>query len=163
MSMNSTMGRVRSADWAAESPVERPSLRKRASGGFTRVVIAFCIGISATLAWQSYGDAVREIIASRYPQFAWLAPHAPAAPPASAATVPPVVSADPQELKTMSLGLAAVRQRVDQLTASQDQTIRDLTMKLQAAKQEILDRMSMLSPQSATPLARKPAPPAPLH
>ena len=104
---------------------------------------------------------MREIIASRYPQFAWLAPQAPAAPPASAATVPPVASADPQELKTMSLGLAAVRQRVDQLTASQDQITRDLTMKLQAAKQEILDRMSTLSPQPATLPARKPVPPAP--
>jgi hypothetical protein len=160
MSMNSTMGRVRSEDWAAEPPVVRPAHRKKASGGFTRVLIAFCIGISATLAWQSYGDVAREIIAERYPQLAWLAPQAPITLHAPATIVPPTASADPQELKTMSLGLAAVGQRVDQLTVSQDQITRDITMKLQAAKQEILDRISVLSSQPTTPPARKPAPPA---
>jgi len=42
----------------------------------TRVLITFCVGIAATLAWQSYGDAARQIIASSYPQFGWLAPQA---------------------------------------------------------------------------------------
>jgi hypothetical protein len=163
MSMNTTLGRVRSADWAAELPVERPA-RKQASRGFTRILVAFLLRISTTLAWQSQGDAAREIIAKRYPQLAWLAPQAPGALPAPAAIVPPIGAADPEEIKTMSLGLAAVRLRVDQLTASQDQITRDITVKLQAAKQEILDRISVLSPPPATPPARKPAPPpAPLR
>jgi hypothetical protein len=158
MSINTTMGRVRSTDWAAESPVAPPA-RRQASWGFTRVLVAFGIGISATLAWQSHGDAAREIIAERYPQLAWLAPRSPTAAPVPVAQ--PVGSADPQEIKTVSLGLAAVRQQVGQLTASQDQITRDITMKLQAAKQEILDRISTLSSQPAAPPARKPAPPSP--
>jgi hypothetical protein len=55
MSMNSAMGRVRPVDWPAEPPVVRPAFRKQ-SWGFTRVLVTFCVGISATLAWQSYGD-----------------------------------------------------------------------------------------------------------
>lgn len=156
MAMNSTLGRGRSADWAAEVPATLPAFRARRSGGFGRVLIGFCIGISATLLWQSKGDAAREIISKRYPQLAWLAPQAPAALPAPAAVVPPIGAADPQELKTMSLGLAAVRQRVDKLTAGQDQISQDLAMKLQAAKQEILDKISVLSPPPAP--ARKPGP-----
>jgi hypothetical protein len=157
MATNSTMSRIRPMDWAPEPPVVRPAHRK-AWPGFTRVLIAFFIGISATLAWQSYGDAAREILARRYPQLAWITPQVPVAAPVP--NVPPIGSADPRELKTMSLGLAEVRQRVDQLTASQDQITRDITMKVQAAKQEILDRISVLSPQPAAPPARRPAPPS---
>ena len=41
-----------------------------------RFLIAFCVGVTATLAWQSYGDTAREMIASSYPQLDWLAPQA---------------------------------------------------------------------------------------
>jgi hypothetical protein len=48
--------------WPAEPlrPVDRdarPSLGKRTSRTLTRFLITFCIGVAATLAWQSYGDA----------------------------------------------------------------------------------------------------------
>jgi hypothetical protein len=159
MPTNSTLGRVRPPDWAAESPVGRPALRKQSSPGFARVLIAFCIGIAATLAWQSYGDTARDIIVRRYPQLAWLTPQVPVMLPSPATIVPPIASSDSGELQTMSLGLAAVRQRVDQLTASQDKIARDITMTLQAVKQEILDKISVLAPQPATAApARKPAP-----
>src|SRR5262249_35392968 len=108
-------------------------------------------------AWQSYGDAAREIIAGRYPQLSWLAPQAPAAPPAPATIVPPISSLDPQELKTISSSLAATRQRIDQLAASQDLITRDITTRLQIAKQEIIDKISALTPQPAAS-TRKPAP-----
>ena len=58
-------------DW---SPNRQPSLRKRASRALSRFLIAFCTGVAAILAWQSYGDAAREMIASSYPQLSWLAP-----------------------------------------------------------------------------------------
>jgi hypothetical protein len=50
--------------------VVRPpsSLGKQASFALTRFLIAFCIGVAATLAWQSYGDAVRKMIASSSPR-----------------------------------------------------------------------------------------------
>jgi hypothetical protein len=65
-------------------------------------------GVFATLAWQSYGDAAREMIASSYPQLGWLAP--PAAPDASS---PDLQELKAIELKAMSTDLAAVRQSVD--------------------------------------------------
>jgi len=141
------------ADLLAELPMG-PALRKR-SRPFTRFVITFGIGVAATLAWQSYGDAAREFIANSNPQLGWLAPRPAAASAASAAMVPPTPAADPQELKAMSLGLAAVGQRVDQLAAQvaagQDQMTRDITTKLQAAEQDIL---SKIAAPAAAPASR---------
>src|SRR5207245_2437913 len=53
---------------AGEPSVGRLPSRKRPS----RFLITFCIGVAATLAWQSYGDAARETISSAYPQLGWL-------------------------------------------------------------------------------------------
>ena len=60
----------------------------------THVLITFCVGVAATLAWQSYGDAARQNVANAYPQLGWLAPRleAQAAP-----------SPDQQRLKTQHL------------------------------------------------------------
>jgi hypothetical protein len=124
-----------------------------------RLLIAFCVGIAATLAWQSYGDTARAMIAGSYPQLDWLAPHLADAQAAPAAVVPPGTS--PEDIKAMAFSLAAMRQRVDQLAASQNQITRDITAKVQVAKQEILDKISAPSPQPATPPARKPTPQAP--
>jgi hypothetical protein len=55
-------------------PNGRSSIGKRALIALVRFLIIFCIGVSAVLAWQSYGDPVREMIASSYPQLSWLAP-----------------------------------------------------------------------------------------
>ena len=56
---------------AGEPSVERLALRKR--GSFSRVLTTFCIGVAATLTWQSYGDAARQIIASPIRSFpGWL-------------------------------------------------------------------------------------------
>jgi len=77
--------------------------------------------------------------------------------------VPSISSTDPQELKAMSLNLAAVRQKVDLLAAGQAQMTRDFTTKLQAAEQEILDKISVPPSQPAAAPVRKPAsPPLPL-
>src|SRR5260370_27118041 len=95
----------------------RPSLRKRASRAFTRYLIAFFIGVTATLAWQSYGDAARDMIVNSYPQLGWLAPQAqpfaPSAPETIALVAPAVPSFDQQQLSAMSLDLDAVRQSID--------------------------------------------------
>jgi flagellar hook-basal body complex protein FliE len=126
-----------------------------------RLLITFCIGVAVTLAWQSYGDAAREMIANSYPQLSWLAPQAAVAQTAPDAIAPTTSSLDPQQLKEMSADLAAVRQKVDQLAAQvaagQDQMARDFADKLQAAEQEIVATISVPSPQPAT--SRKPAPP----
>jgi hypothetical protein len=127
-----------------------------------RLVIMFCLGVAVTLAWQSYGNAARELIANSSPQLSWLAPRTAVAQTASTDTIAPTTSSpDPQELKAMSADLAAVRQKVDQLAAqvadSQEQMVRDFAAKLQAAEQDIL--ATMPSPQPAVAPVHKPVSP----
>jgi hypothetical protein len=127
---------------------------------FARLLITFCIGVGAALAWQSHRDAAREVIASSIPQLTWLAPHT-APDPNTPAAPPP----DHHQLEAVSLDLAAVRQSVDQLAAmrqsvdriatGQEQMTREIT-KLQVTEQYILDRMSVPSPRPAPAAARKP-------
>jgi len=38
-------------------------LKRRGSTGFTRYLLAICIGVAATLAWQSYGETTKQMIA----------------------------------------------------------------------------------------------------
>jgi hypothetical protein len=141
---------------AGEPSAPRLAPRKRP----LRFLIAFCLGVAATLAWQSYGDAAREIVANLSPQLGWLAPQAAVAQTAGVADAAATASLDQQQLNAMSLSLAAVRQRVDQLAAQiaagQEQMTRDFTMKLQAAEHDILEKVSA-PPAAATP-ARRPAP-----
>jgi hypothetical protein len=110
---------------------------------FVRVLMIFFIGVAATLAWQSYGGAAREMIAGWSPHLGWLAP-----PPAPA-------SPSPEQLVAMSRGLAVIRQNVDKLAA-------DIT-KLQAIQQGVPDRTSASSPSPAVAPARRPVsqPPPP--
>ena len=38
---------------------------------FVRYLVAICIGIAGTLAWQSYGEATKQIIATTAPELGW--------------------------------------------------------------------------------------------
>jgi SPOR domain len=60
-------------DLVASTP---SSLGKQAWFVVAGFLIAFCIGVAATLAWQSHGDAVRKIIANSSPQLHSSAPQA---------------------------------------------------------------------------------------
>src|ERR1700674_1919305 len=51
---------------------QRPSIGRRIFRTVTRFFVAVLIGIGATLAWQSYGDAAKEIGVARAPSLAWL-------------------------------------------------------------------------------------------
>ena len=139
----------------------------------TGILVTFCSGIAATLAWQSYGDAAREMIANSYPQLGWLAPQPPPtaqnAPDVIALAAPAAPSPDQQQLNAMSLD--AVRQSidriaasqeqiarsVDRLTAGQEQMTREIT-KLQAVEQYVLYKNSEHSPRPALAPARNPVP-----
>src|SRR5258705_1331034 len=100
-------------------PNERSSLGKRALLTLVRFLIIFCIGVAATLAWQSYGDAAREMIANSYPQLGWLAPQAKpvaqSAPDVIALAAPATPSPDQQQSNVTSLDLDAMRQSIDQI------------------------------------------------
>jgi hypothetical protein len=166
-------------DWADlksdDFPSGRPSLQRRSLRALTRFLITFCVGIAATLAWQSYGDAARQIIASSYPQLGWLAPQpaptAQNAPDVIAPTAPAAASPDQPQLSAMSLDVDAVRQSLDRIAAAQEQMTRNVDQlavgqeqmtreiaKLQAIGQYILYKNSEPPPQLATPPARKPVP-----
>jgi hypothetical protein len=45
--------------------------KKRGSGGFARYLLAICIGAAAILAWQSYGEAAKQMFAAKAPELGW--------------------------------------------------------------------------------------------
>src|SRR5262249_36274653 len=108
------------------------ALGRIAPGAPVRLGIAFCVGIAATLGWQTYGNGARRMAASWSPRLGWLAPAATDASNAAA------MSAD---LAALSHSLATVRQSVDRMAA-------DVT-RLQAAK-----------PPDSAALVRTSGPPA---
>src|ERR1051326_4029141 len=162
----------------ADNPLlpARPSFGKRAARAFIRYLIACCLGVGGTLAWQSYGDAAKQTIATWGAEHglptAWLSngegtnanPPRPermqAVAAAHALGRPDGSASDLQQLKTMTLGLAAtlttMRERIEQLAGGQAQTASDIT-KLQAAEQEIRQKISALAPRPAVAAPSKPA------
>jgi hypothetical protein len=131
-------------------------LKSRGSGGFARYLVAFCIGVVATLAWQPYGEVSKQIIATRAPELGWspqakqmiaswvqqlgwtkpsagpentavqAAPVAQTAPETVAPKAPAAPSIDPEQVHQIALDVAALRQNVEQLTADQDQMAREM-------------------------------------
>src|SRR5215470_3622467 len=113
-------------------PNGRSSFGKRALFAVVRFLIFFCIGVSATLAWLSYGDraremiasqsyggAAREMIASLYSQLSWLAPQAepvaPNTPDVIGLALPSASSHDQQQPNAMLLDVEALRQSIDRI------------------------------------------------
>jgi hypothetical protein len=45
--------------------------KRRGAGGFTGYLLATCIGVAATFAWLSYGEAAKQIIATKAPGLGW--------------------------------------------------------------------------------------------
>jgi hypothetical protein len=152
---------------------KRPSLVARAARRVTRFLIVLCIGVATTLAWQSYGDLARAMIAISYPQLGWLAPEAApvtqtAPPDMAAGAAPPAPSADVQQLKELSLslkelslGLDAVRQSVDQLAAQVAAGQRQMAGDIAKLQAEISPPPQRAAAAPAAAPARKPVPPTP--
>jgi hypothetical protein len=147
-----SLGLGQKNDWPS-----RPPAGKRSSRRLTRFLITFCIGVAATLAWQSFGDEARRIAADSSPVLGWLAPQAaPLAQVASdqpTATEPATPSPDLRRLRAALLDLAAVRQSVEQLAAQNQQMAGDIAT-MQAAQQVILRKVSPPPP----PAPRQAAP-----
>jgi hypothetical protein len=152
--------------------------KRRGSRGFARFLLAICIGVAATLAWQSYGEATKQIIATRAPELGWspetkqmiagwvqqlgwtkpsagpentaVRPSALETPQAAmvaqttpenvAPKAPTAPSLDPAQVQQMARDLAALRQNVDQLIASQNQMARQMA-RLQSDLVDILLKM----------------------
>jgi hypothetical protein len=45
--------------------------KRRGSRGLARFLLAICIGVAGTLAWQSYGDSAKQIIVTRASELGW--------------------------------------------------------------------------------------------
>jgi hypothetical protein len=71
MGMSATTSTTLS-EFSVGEPITDNLVRVRpASQGFVRYMLAICIGIAASLAWQSYGQTAKRIIATRVPELAW--------------------------------------------------------------------------------------------
>ena len=151
-------------------------MKRRGSRGFARYLVAICIGVAATLAWQSYGDAAKQVIATSAPEFGW-SPGAkqmiaswvqqlgwtksPAGSEKQVApvaqTAPAAPSIDPGQVQQMARDLATLRQTVEQFAAGQDQMARQIT-RLESAVAEVIVKMPAPPPQPPAAPARKPTP-----
>jgi hypothetical protein len=148
--------------------IER-EMKKRGSRKFTRYLIAILIGVAATLAWQSYGESAKQIIATRAPELGW-SPETkqmiatsiqwigwtkPSAGPEKQVPEPttPSFAAGQQQ---MTQDLAALRQTVEQFAGGQDQMAREMR-RLESAVAELNAKIRE-SPQPSVAPAPKPMP-----
>ena len=155
-------------------------MTRRSSRGFARYLVAILIGVAATLAWQSFGDVAKQIIATSAPELGsspeakqmiansiqrlgWSKPpvvESKAAPVAQ--TAPATPSIDAEQVRQMARDLATLRQTVEQLAAGLDHVTSEIG-KLESADVEILAKIPPAPPPPrpiAAP-ARKPTPIAP--
>jgi hypothetical protein len=150
-------------------------MKRRGSRGFVRYLVAILIGIAATLAWQSYGDAAKQVIATKGPELGWspeakqmIASWTPGwkKPPASPEKIapetavpkaPPAPSLDPAQVQQITQSLAAMRETLQELAGSQGSMARDVA-RLESAVAEILLKIPEPPPQSPVVPARKPTP-----
>ncbi len=153
-------------------PVRSPE-KQRSSRGFTRFLVAICLGIAGTLAWQSYRDAAKQIIATTAPDLGW-SPEtkqmiassiqwlgwtktSPGPETTAVRTVAPTTasSLDSAQAQQMVQSLATLREMVQQLTVSQDQTTREIA---KLASVVMLTKLPEPAPQPSAAPASKPAP-----
>ena len=144
-----------------------PSIGRRMFRAVTRFFVAVLIGVGATLAWQSHGDDAKQIVRTWVPSLGWLlppngpvssqnvalpqsAPVTQSAAPASAITAGELV----QQLEPITRDLTIVRRSLEQLAAKQEQMTQNIAT-LQAAEQDIRQKMSSPPPSRPAP-ARKP-------
>jgi hypothetical protein len=158
-------------------------------GRFARYLVAILIGVVATLAWQSYSDAAKQVIATSAPELGWSpgtkqmiavwvqqlgwtkppavsekqsAPLTQTATETGAPKAPTAPSIDPEQVQRMARDLATMRQTVEQLAAGLDEVNREIG-KLEVADEEILQKITS-APPAPRPIAapaRKPTPTAP--
>jgi cytoskeletal protein RodZ len=181
------------SEFFVDKATDNPARPRPASRGFARYMLAICVGVGATLTWQSYSQATKQIIATRAPDLGW-SPEAKQTiaswveqlswtnPPAGAeiATAPPSVpetaqaatvaqtapyaskasaSLDPQQVQQLALDVAAVRQSVEQVAASQTKMAAEINNLLETDMEIFLKIPT--SPQPPAALSHKPIPAAP--
>jgi hypothetical protein len=126
-----------------------------------RTFIAILIGVGATLAWQSHGDAAREMLLTRAPTLApalaWLLPVSTTKSPVVAATTTDPAQQLAQQLGPLASNLYVVRSSVEQLAAKQEQMAQNIVA-LQAVEEDIRQKISSAPLPPAQPAASIPQP-----
>lgn len=125
----------------------RPSIGRRIFRTVIRVVVTLLIGIGGTLAWQSYGEVAREIVAARAPTLARLLP--PTGWPASSNQAQPAYN------------LETLRLNIEQLAARQDQMAQNFAALL-AIEVDIRQKMAF-TPATAVAIPAPSQPAAPVQ
>jgi hypothetical protein len=129
--------------------IVRPSIGKRMFRTLVRFSITVLIGIGATLGWQSYGEAVKDMLAVEAPMLGWVLSSVPTTRPSAVS----VTSADQmRQLAPLASTLDIVRRSVEQLAAKQELMAQNIAA-LRAADGDL--RQKTLS----APAALTPAPP----
>jgi len=132
---------------------DRPSIGRRMLRSLTWFSIAALIGVGATLGWQSYGDAAKEMVIAQAPTLAWLLSISNTKPPVAATTSPGPV----QQLEPLAFNLDIVRRSVEQLAAKQEQMAQNIAA-LQAIEEDIRQKMSSTPPSPPPQAASIPQP-----
>jgi hypothetical protein len=139
---------------------ERLPARRRISRAFTRFLVTILIGVGGTLAWQSYGNAAKEMAMAQAPALRGLLSVLPTKPPAVAASANPA-----QQPGFSASSLDALRRSVEQLAARQERMAQNVVA-LQAIGEDIRQKMSF-TPASVPAVLTQPAapvaPPKPPH
>jgi hypothetical protein len=155
-------------------------MKRRGSRGFARYLIAICLGVAATLAWQSYGKATRQIIATGAPELGW-SPEAKQmiatwvqqlgwTRPVESTAVPPsapetqqaalATQAVPQDVAPKAPVPSIDPKQVHQLAVDLA-ALRQIVERLAAGQERILEKISALPlPRPTAVPARKPPPTA---
>ena len=152
------------------------AMERLASRGF-RYMVAICIGVAAIVAWQSYGEAAKQIIATKAPELGWspeakqmitswvqqlgwtkppvveskAAPVSQTAPEVVAPKAPAAPSLNPQQVQQIEAEIAAVRQAVERVRATVEQ--------LAASQDQMMREFDRLQAANEEILAKIPTPP----
>jgi hypothetical protein len=139
-----------------QPPNRQPPLGKRALRALAPFLRTFCIVVAAILAWQSYGDAARQMIAHSYPEFGWLAPrHAGTdqkAPDTMALAGSAARDPEQQRFDEVLSDLHAMRLSLDRIAAGQElitRSIDEIATSIAAGQ----ERMTRSADQTATSIA----------
>jgi hypothetical protein len=150
-------------------------IKNRGSRGFGRYLFAILIGVAATMAWQSYGESAKQIIATRAPELGW-SPKTrqiiatsiewvgwttrPSGGPEKQAplaqTAPTNPSLDSGQLHQMTQSLVGLQQTIEKLAGGQDQIAREVR-RVESAVAELNAKIPE-SPQPPVAPAPKPIP-----
>ena len=126
-------------------PTDRPSLARRSSRSLARFLVTACVGVAATLAWQSYGGTAKQMIANAAPQLSWLSSLPAVNPPSSREIAaeqpspPPVQDSAPQAASARAGAIAPTASETTAPTApsAEFQQLATMTQDLAAVRQSV--------------------------